>query len=816
MAKAYEYRMLEAYPDDLNLNSVAQKILELMAAPGRDYRLSAADLQALKAVYVSAVRGIISRAVVRLQQQPPERSLPFRFELSSSELHTLNRDGQVTIDLSPRILGLSDEENRQRYLADLGVSPNGMTVQVPGSPSGFARVRVVFEHQGRSTAFAGGQGYQFYFGASALDRPFTWGASYDALTGQLDAETLSLAGLSLLRSILGFTPDQTQLFARPAADSMITIAKSQDPQNLGATITRLVLFATVDFHRNRSSAVRLRVRTVGEWNPYIAVDTPDLTNRRDGRGKFTRAFNPGRQVTVTAEPVYGELRFRHWIDEKGAVLGTSPVLTVNMSGHRTVEAVYARDVGVPPTAPTYTAYFAEGATIGGFFETRLALLNPDPTADATVLVNFQLKDTTKVLHYTLTVPAQSRRTIDVGKLGTIDAALAMLASAEFSTVIRSDLPLVADRTMTWDGNGYGSHAERSLTAPASLWYLAEGATTGGFEEYILIQNPNSEPLTDTIEITYLLPPPAAPIVRTYSMGANTRRNIAVHAEPGLENVEVSAIIRTPSDRPVVVERAMYLSGRNLLYAAGHESAGITALSNHWFFAEGATGAFFDEFILIGNPTATTAHAIATFLFDDGSTCSTTSVVGPMSRYSLWVDATVIPGCPRDLADAAVSTTIASDVPVMAERAMWWPGPTPATWTEAHNAAGATETGPRWGFADGEQGGARGHETYILIANTSPYGGNARVTLYLEDGPPLVQHVMLPANSRTNVAVGAATATGGFGPGIGGKRFGAVIESLPVTGQNGPAQIVVERAMYSNGPGAASWAAGTAILATRLP
>jgi len=36
-----------------------------------------------------------------------------------------------------------------------------------------------------------------------------------------------------------------------------------------------------------------------------------------------------------------------------------------------------------------------------------------------------------------------------------------------------------------------------------------------------------------------------------------------------------------------------------------------------------------------------------------------------------------------------------------------------------------------------------------------------------------------------------------------KKFGAVIESLPVVGQAGPAQLVVERAMYSNGPGAPS-------------
>ena len=48
------------------------------------------------------------------------------------------------------------------------------------------------------------------------------------------------------------------------------------------------------------------------------------------------------------------------------------------------------------------------------------------------------------------------------------------------------------------------------------------------------------------------------------------------------------------------------------------------------------------------------------------------------------------------------------------------------------------------------------------------------------------------------------------PDAAGKRFGAVVESLGGT----PAQIVVERAMYSNADGVV-WAAGTNALATKL-
>jgi hypothetical protein len=139
--------------------------------------------------------------------------------------------------------------------------------------------------------------------------------------------------------------------------------------------------------------------------------------------------------------------------------------------------------------------------------------------------------------------------------------------------------------------------------------------------------------------------------------------------------------------------------------------------------------------------------------------------------------------------------------------MWWPSPalTPNYWTEAHNSPGATQTGSRWALAEGEVGGSQGAETYFLVANTSASAGTARVTLYFEDGSAAEKTVALLPRSRNSVSV-----SGEF-PAAAGRRFGAIIESLGTV----PAQIVVERAMYTS-PGGVVWAAGTNALATRLP
>ena len=435
----------------------------------------------------------------------------------------------------------------------------------------------------------------------------------------------------------------------------------------------------------------------------------------------------------------------------------------------------------------FTRYLAEGAT-SPFFDTSIALLNLEPSQARTTL-SFLRSDGTTILHELLLNPT-ARATVD-------PKTIPGLQNAEFSTVVESDKALAVDRTMRWDASGYGSHAETAITSPATIWYLAEGATHSGFDLFYLLQNPGQA--TANVTITYLRPAPLPPLVRNYTVMPQARFNIWVDlADPALASVDVSASIS--SDQPIVVERAMYLSGGGQLFRAGHESAGVTATSTHWFLAEGATGSFFDMFVLIANPTTSTSQLRATYLLPDGSTVTKDYTIAANSRFNIWVDYED----PR-LADTAVSTTLTAlnGVPVIVERAMWWPSPV-TSWTEAHDTAGATTTGTRWALADGEVGGVNATETYILIANTSIAPGNATTTLYFDDGTSLARTYALNGSSRLNVPV-----KDDFPLAV-GRRFGAIVESGGPT----PLPLVVERAMYSNAGGIV-WAAGTAALASRV-
>lgn len=434
--------------------------------------------------------------------------------------------------------------------------------------------------------------------------------------------------------------------------------------------------------------------------------------------------------------------------------------------------------------------FAEGAT-GAFFSTELSFLNPTSTP-AHVLVSFQKGDGT-VVPYSLIVPPTARRTLDA-------EVVTGLAAAEFSAVVESDIAIVSDRVMAWGtGSAYASHAETGLpSATPGPWYLAEGSTLAAFQLFYLVQNPSDA--STVVDVTFLRPAPLPPLVRSFSVPAHSRTTIWVNTVPELSSTDVSGVVSSRNGVPIVVERAMYRSVGAQLYKAGQESAGLTQTSTTWHLAEGATGPYFDEFVLIANPADNEALVEATYLLPDGTTSVRTYRVAGKSRLSVWVDQE--PG----LQNTAVSATLRSTngVPVLVERAMWWPG-TSDTWIEGHASAGAPQAGQVWATAAGESGGVSSTQTYILIGNVTARAGSAQVTLRFEDGTSLERTFALAPSSRFNVDVSAHF------PAARGRRFGAIVRS---TGPN-PVDVVVERAMYGS-VGGQTWAMGSAALAARLP
>lgn len=438
-----------------------------------------------------------------------------------------------------------------------------------------------------------------------------------------------------------------------------------------------------------------------------------------------------------------------------------------------------------------TRLLAEGLRQGAF-TTRLALANPSAATVHTQL-RFE-RDDGVVVRMARQVPARQRATVDA-------AAVAGLDGHAFATAVESDLPVAVDRLVSWDG-WRGSHAEHGLDGPSREWYFAEGATYTGFALFYLLQNPGD--VDANVTITYLREPPLAPLVRQHVVGAHSRRTIWVNVDeagPATPATGAASSATIASDVPIVAERAMYRSGPES-FEAGHASAGAARLQPSWYFAEGYTGPLFEQYLLLGNPGASPVPVHVTYLLPSGPTPPVTYVVAPASRFTVLVNAeTPAPGV--SLASTAVSMVVDADAPIVAERAMWWPGSS-ATWREAHVSLGASSTCPRWVVAEGEW--AAGVETYVLVANTGSSPAVLRATLLREGLAPIEADVDVPAGARRNVDVA------GLFPQAVGTRFGMLVEPAPGAS---PTPLVVEWAHYADARGV-RWSAGANALATCMP
>jgi hypothetical protein len=383
-----------------------------------------------------------------------------------------------------------------------------------------------------------------------------------------------------------------------------------------------------------------------------------------------------------------------------------------------------------------------------------------------------------------------------------------LERAEFSTVVESDVPVAIERTMSWDATGYGAHAETGVDAPSLIWYLAEGATHSRFSLFYLVENPGTA--TALVDVTYLLPSPQSALTRPYTVGPASRLTIWVDTEDArLANTDVSAVIRSVNGVPVVVERAMYLDSDGVTFAAGHAAAAVTAPSFTYYFAEGATGPYFDTFLLVANPLDLAADVIVRYLLPDATWLEKTYRVPGASRYTIWVD-----GEDPRLRDTALAfeVQVTNGVPVVVERSMWWPGRPGGPWEEGHVTAGATAPATTWTLADGIVGGPADAATYFLIANVSSESlGGAAVTLVFDDGTTVSKTFALGPSMRLAISVGDEF------PASTGREFGAIVQAISLRPSHleppSLPQLVVERSIYWDARGT-FWAAGTNALGER--
>jgi hypothetical protein len=452
-------------------------------------------------------------------------------------------------------------------------------------------------------------------------------------------------------------------------------------------------------------------------------------------------------------------------DTYGAARVTVAVSDGNQAAQRCfIIVVQARE--------TFIYSFPEGST-GSFFSTDIALANPH-AAIATLDVTFYKDDGTSVVR-NVTMPPTSRTTIHVNDVPGMEAAA-------FSTQIASPVPLFAERTMFWDASGYGASLEQSARVADKTWYFAEGSQ-GFFQTYFLLMNPS--PYATRAYFTFMREN-APPVFRDYPMAANSRLTLDAGAVPELVNRSFGTLVYFGV--PGLAERAMYF-GTAPLFTGGSVTLGAQTTNLRGDLVEGATGSFFDTFVLLANYDDETTTATLTYRPVGGAPVTRTHRIAPWQRLTINI-ATEDPS----LENAAVSTHFDSDhASLVVERAQYWPR---GNWLESHVSHAIRDPWDRWVMAEGRVGGANHAQTYLLIQNPNATAVDITARFLRTDGTTLVKHFTVNPTSRLNI--GITGSAGSDVPELAGEFFSTVMESsLPVS---------VEHTLYFDANGVA-WAAG---------
>ena len=392
-------------------------------------------------------------------------------------------------------------------------------------------------------------------------------------------------------------------------------------------------------------------------------------------------------------------------------------------------------LGIPN--PEKNWYLAEGATHSGF-EEWICIQNPGETA-ANVTITYMFPGGT-TQDQAFQVGPHSRYTVDVNGAVGMDK--------DVSARVSSSQPVVVERPMYFNYHGWctGGSIEAGINELADTWFLAEGTTNPGFEEWISIMNPGSSAID--VDITYMFQGGQTQ-KQSFAMPPTSRETVMVNDIVG-PNKDVSAKVEATGD--IIVERPMYFLYHGA-WTGGHSQVGAKEAADSWFLSEGTTrdnqyDGSFEEWISIQNPGNKKATVDITYMFTGGATQQGSIEVPPHARETVLVNSEV--GSDKD-----VSVQLDSDEDIVVERPMYfnyhnkWPGGTVEL--------GCRNTRKTWYFAEGTT--RVGFEEWLTLQNPGATEATATITFMFRDGTTQRKEVKLPPNSRTTVDVNSSVSMG---------------------------------------------------------
>jgi hypothetical protein len=444
-------------------------------------------------------------------------------------------------------------------------------------------------------------------------------------------------------------------------------------------------------------------------------------NYNNGRDQFGRWVSFPASIDIADGTYLDDLGMKNsdwvdvtflWVDAPSPAKSETPV----------VSGLKPENKDLPPLAlaasipEMYAWYFAEGSTLPPF-ETYFVLFNPGNESTSAVMTFMSPEGNVSKQEYS----------VGGGQRVTVQAS-DVVPGGEFSVRIDSTLPLVAERSMYFGGDG---HSTVGAAAPATTWYLAEGSTQRPFDTWFLVQNPGGSAASLVITL-----------MKDNGENQVLRRTVPPTSRASLHLNELAPDTafgaKIVADQPVVVERTTYLAG-----GGGHNTLAAPGVSNTWYLAEGQVkDGQIDTWILIQNPGRTPSSATVTVYRENGKTADQRYTIGGAARLA--VNAKDIVGRGR------FGIKVDADQPVVVERAMYFGGSRDGSGTGAHASTGSTTLAKSWLLPDG--GTMSPYKTQLLVANPGGEPADLSVTYVVEGGKRIKRDYEVGETSRLTIDV----------------------------------------------------------------
>jgi hypothetical protein len=390
-------------------------------------------------------------------------------------------------------------------------------------------------------------------------------------------------------------------YTGPGFDEYLTL---QNPNGQAAAIA-------ITYYLNGGAPIVKNVAVPANSRATVAVHDPAL-----GVGR-------GREVAAKVESTNGV----GVVAERPMYFTYSGATVSNVTGGHNVMGVQQ---------PRQTWLFGEGYTGAGFDE-YLTILNPN-AAPAPVTITYYLGGGQAPVVKALTVPANARYTVTVH-----DPREGVGRGHEVSARVETTLAegIVVERPIYFRYAGSmgavtGGHNVMGAASPRPAWFFPDGATAAGWDMYLTLLNPAGQ--DSQVRLTYYVAGEPTPRTKAVVAPRNARTTVVVHdAAQGVGRGHTLGVkVETTNGVDLVVERPIYFRYSPTVNG-GHDAMGAAAAKASWLFAEGYTGAGFDQYLIVLNPHATAAPATITYYLNGGGAPITrTLTVAPYSRAAVAV------------------------------------------------------------------------------------------------------------------------------------------------------------------------------------